>query len=93
VSRRQTPRHSRSTHPQCLHELFYPDGGANGAVTEAAWDDVPTPVHNSGGGLSFADGHSEVHKWKDANTIFPPSKYVGSAGASCRGYGLGTAQQ
>jgi prepilin-type processing-associated H-X9-DG protein len=68
--------------------LFYPDGGANGAVTEAAWDDVPTPVHNSGGGLSFADGHSEVHKWKDANTIFPPSKYVGSAGASCRGYGL-----
>jgi prepilin-type N-terminal cleavage/methylation domain-containing protein/prepilin-type processing-associated H-X9-DG protein len=28
------------------------------------WVDWPAVYHNGAGGLSFADGHSEVHKWK-----------------------------
>ena len=28
------------------------------------WVDWPATYHNSAGGLSFADGHSEIHKWK-----------------------------
>jgi prepilin-type N-terminal cleavage/methylation domain-containing protein len=28
------------------------------------WVDFPAIYHNSAGGLSFADGHSEIHKWK-----------------------------
>ena len=31
--------------------------------------DYPAGYHNSAAGLSFADGHSEVHKWKDARTV------------------------
>jgi len=30
------------------------------------WVDAPAAYHNNAGGLSFADGHSEIKKWKDA---------------------------
>jgi prepilin-type N-terminal cleavage/methylation domain-containing protein/prepilin-type processing-associated H-X9-DG protein len=30
--------------------------------------DYPASYHNGAGGLSFADGHSEVHKWVDSRT-------------------------
>ncbi len=30
--------------------------------------DYPSSYHNGAGGLNFADGHSEVHKWLDART-------------------------
>jgi prepilin-type N-terminal cleavage/methylation domain-containing protein/prepilin-type processing-associated H-X9-DG protein len=33
--------------------------------------DIPASYHNSGGGLSFADGHSELKSWKDARTKPP----------------------
>jgi prepilin-type processing-associated H-X9-DG protein len=30
--------------------------------------DVPASNHAGAGGLSFADGHAEIHKWRDART-------------------------
>lgn len=27
------------------------------------WIDLPASYHNNAGGLAFADGHSEIHKW------------------------------
>ena len=36
--------------------------------------DFPATSHNGAGGLSFADGHSEIHKWRDGRTR-PPVKY------------------
>jgi prepilin-type N-terminal cleavage/methylation domain-containing protein len=30
--------------------------------------DLPASYHNNAGGLAFADGHSEIHKWKGAVT-------------------------
>ena len=30
--------------------------------------DVPASNHGGAGGLSFADGHAETHKWRDART-------------------------
>ncbi len=30
--------------------------------------DYPSSYHNGAGGLSFADGHAEVHKWLDPRT-------------------------
>ena len=32
---------------------------------------LPASYHNSGSGLSFADGHSETHRWTDAATLQP----------------------
>lgn len=31
------------------------------------WIDYPGTYHNNAGGLSFADGHAEIKKWRDAN--------------------------
>ena len=33
--------------------------------------DFPASYHGGAGGFSFADGHSEIHKWKDSRTMPP----------------------
>ena len=33
------------------------------------WVDIPASYHNNAGGLSFADGHAEIKKWKDSKMI------------------------
>lgn len=33
--------------------------------------DMPASYHNKAGGLSFADGHSEIKKWRDLFTTQP----------------------
>ncbi len=35
--------------------------------------DFPACYHNGAGGLNFADGHSEIHKWRDGRTT-PPAR-------------------
>jgi len=37
--------------------------------TQNKWVDVPATYHNGAGGLSFADGHCEVKKWRDRNVL------------------------
>jgi prepilin-type processing-associated H-X9-DG protein len=34
--------------------------------TPTVWWDVPASYHNGAGGLSYADGHSEIKKWRDS---------------------------
>jgi prepilin-type processing-associated H-X9-DG protein len=33
------------------------------------WVDIPASYHNGAGGLSFADGHAEIHRWRDAAVL------------------------
>jgi len=33
-----------------------------------AWVDIPATFHGNAGSLSFADGHSEIHRWRDPRT-------------------------
>lgn len=42
-----------------------------GPVTGTVMPDMPASYHNGAGGLSFADGHSEIHKWKNSFTRTP----------------------
>ena len=37
--------------------------------TAPSWIDYPATYHNNAGGLSFADGHAEIKKWRDQNMI------------------------
>jgi prepilin-type N-terminal cleavage/methylation domain-containing protein/prepilin-type processing-associated H-X9-DG protein len=37
--------------------------------TPNVWWDVPASYHNGAGGISFADGHSEIKKWKDSKVL------------------------
>ena len=36
--------------------------------------DMPGSYHNRAGGLSFADGHSEIRRWVDPRTLLPLQK-------------------
>ena len=33
------------------------------------WVDIPASYHNNAGGLSFADGHAEIKRWRDSKMI------------------------
>jgi prepilin-type N-terminal cleavage/methylation domain-containing protein/prepilin-type processing-associated H-X9-DG protein len=37
--------------------------------------DYPASYHNRAGGISFADGHAEIKKWRDARTVQPVRFY------------------
>jgi len=41
----------------------------------AQWEDLPASYHVNAGGFSFADGHSEIHKWRRQATC-QPVRYI-----------------
>jgi prepilin-type N-terminal cleavage/methylation domain-containing protein/prepilin-type processing-associated H-X9-DG protein len=43
--------------------------------------DYPAGYHNNAGGMSFADGHAEIHKWLSKNTFTPPNPISAHSGA------------
>ncbi len=47
----------------CVSMFGYPDQPAQWRIV-----DFPASYHNQAGGLSFADGHSEIRKWRDNRT-------------------------
>src|SRR5262249_3828171 len=62
-------------HPDSINDaFFFPQ------VNEGTWGDMPASYHDGAGGFSFADGHSEIHKWRYPGTI-QPVRYVAINGA------------
>jgi len=64
--------------PQPTYRIvFLDDGGTSPAamggwtvyVQDEKWWDPPPVRHGDGTNFSFADGHSEYHKWEDSRTI------------------------
>jgi len=49
-------------------EFSINDGGFAVGLSRPEFIDWPGTYHNNAAGFSFADGHSEVHKWVDART-------------------------
>jgi len=41
------------------------------------WVDCPAAYHNNACGISFADGHSEIKRWKDSNVTDPKKAAIG----------------
>jgi prepilin-type N-terminal cleavage/methylation domain-containing protein/prepilin-type processing-associated H-X9-DG protein len=46
---------------------------------KGAWANVPANYHNGACGFSFADGHVEIKKWRDSDTLaaHPPASPMG----------------
>lgn len=55
------------------------DAGFAVGMRTAEWIDWPGTYHNMAAGFAFADGHSEIHKWKDPRTKIPMSGGRGNA--------------
>jgi prepilin-type N-terminal cleavage/methylation domain-containing protein/prepilin-type processing-associated H-X9-DG protein len=63
-------------HPDSINDCLF--SVVMGGLT--AWTDVPASYHNGACGFSFADGHAEIKKWRDPNTIQPVLHLNPSAG-------------
>jgi len=62
------------------------DGGLAISCGQAKWIDYPSAYHNWGCGLSFCDGHAEVHKWRGRSTrilskLLGPPAFNGAVGS------------
>ena len=44
------------------------------------WVDIPAVYHNGAAGFAFADGHSEIHKWKASMLTLQPYTWKGLGG-------------
>ena len=51
-------------------------------MTPSPWFDAPASYHNNACGFSFADGHSEIHKWTESTMIKPVTYTVGEFGTA-----------
>ncbi|HMP84242.1 MAG TPA: prepilin-type N-terminal cleavage/methylation domain-containing protein [Verrucomicrobiota bacterium] len=57
-------------HPDSINDvIFHVYLGRQTSTAE--WRDLPSSYHAGAAGFSFADGHSEIHKWRDSRTIQP----------------------
>jgi prepilin-type N-terminal cleavage/methylation domain-containing protein/prepilin-type processing-associated H-X9-DG protein len=64
-------------HPDSINDGFFViDMRGYPNAAQAALPDFPASYHNKAGGLSFADGHAEIRKWKDPRTTPPVRKRV-----------------
>jgi len=69
-------------HPDSINDGYYDIGnlmysGTGGnkvaiSVQNNEFGDIPASFHNGACGFSFADGHSEIHKWLDPRSTVPP---------------------
>jgi prepilin-type N-terminal cleavage/methylation domain-containing protein/prepilin-type processing-associated H-X9-DG protein len=41
------------------------------------WTDYPAIYHNNAAGMAYADGHSELHTWRDTDVTAPPTPIAG----------------
>ena len=54
-------------HPDSINDGYFLNKGYG-----RQWIDLPASYHNNGGSFSFADGHTEIHRWQNASTLRPP---------------------
>jgi prepilin-type processing-associated H-X9-DG protein len=54
-------------HPDSINDGYF----LNTPETVTSWGDVPSSLHDGAVTLSFADGHSDVHRWTSTRTILP----------------------
>ena len=55
-------------HPDSINDGYFLNNPDN-----TRWVDLPASYHNGAVGLSFADGHSEIHRWIGGRTQLPVS--------------------
>lgn len=62
-------------HPDSINDGYFLND-ANPA-TFTRWGDLPASFHGGAGGFSFADGHSEIHKWRSSRVTILPVRISG----------------
>lgn len=83
----QVPRPAKTwlmidEHPDSINDGYFINN-----PNATAWQDLPASYHNGACGFSFADGHSEIKKWRSSTSVYgnviysyPPTKQFDAAG-------------
>ena len=67
----ERPESINNAHFGACMEGIYPRN-----PSQFGWINWPANYHNGASGLNFADGHSEIRKWRDPRTTPPKGKAV-----------------
>jgi prepilin-type N-terminal cleavage/methylation domain-containing protein/prepilin-type processing-associated H-X9-DG protein len=59
-------------HPDSIDDGYF----LNRDLATPMWNDLPASYHDGAASFSFADGHSEHHRWQNASTRQPPRAYA-----------------
>jgi len=59
-------------HPDSIDDGYFLNVDSD---SQPMWTDLPASFHSGGACFSFADGHAEVHHWRNAATIQPARAY------------------
>lgn len=54
-------------HPDTINDGFFVN-----RLNDYAWGNLPASYHHRSANLSFADGHTETHRWVVGDTVRPP---------------------
>jgi prepilin-type N-terminal cleavage/methylation domain-containing protein/prepilin-type processing-associated H-X9-DG protein len=57
-------------HPDSINDGYFIN-----SPTAPAWQDIPASYHNGACGFSFADGHSEIKKWRSGTSRYERVQY------------------
>ena len=60
-------------HPDSIDDGYFLDSYSDSGPP--TWTDLPASYHNGAGSFAFADGHSELHRWRNKSTIQPAVAY------------------
>ena len=59
--------------PDSINDGWFVVNVTKGNPSTLQWVDYPASYHNNAGGLSFADGHAEIRKWRDKTVLKVPA--------------------
>ena len=65
-------------HPDSINDGYFDNYASPNINTWSSqnWNDLPASYHAGACGFSFADGHSEVHKWRSSVCTILPVKFA-----------------
>jgi prepilin-type N-terminal cleavage/methylation domain-containing protein/prepilin-type processing-associated H-X9-DG protein len=58
-------------HPDSIDDGYF----LNREFAQPTWNDLPASYHDGAASFSFADGHAELHRWRNASTKQPARAY------------------
>ena len=56
-------------HPDSINDGAFAVAMAGNNPSSDRWQEMPSILHDGGCGITFADGHAEIHKWEDSRTL------------------------
>ncbi|MDB6112047.1 MAG: hypothetical protein JWR69_3797 [Pedosphaera sp.] len=59
--------------PKSINDGWFVVNVTKGDPATLQWVDYPASYHNNAGGISFADGHAEIKRWRDKTVLNVPA--------------------